>query len=106
MIIWSAITAVVLHTGYVAAFTQPCGYNNMPVMLHLTQQCSIIPTAASYSTSTVLNLSSSSSSEDIQAKLKAQMAKLQERDRSSRAISSDVSYTGTINMMCDSCLII
>ena len=63
----------------------------MRVMLHLTQQCSIIPTAASYSTSTVLNLSSSSSSEDIQAKLKAQMAKLQERDRSSRAISSDVS---------------
>ena len=90
MIIWSAITAVVLHTGYVAAFTQPCGYNNMPVMLHLTQQCSIIPTAASYSTSTVLHLSSSSS-EDIQAKLKAQMAKLQERDRSSRAITSDVS---------------
>ena len=91
MIIWSAITAVVLHTGYVAAFTQPCGHNNMPVMFHLTQQCSIIPTAASsYSTSTVLHLSSSSS-EDIQAKLKAQMAKLQERDRSSRAISSDVS---------------
>ena len=83
MIIWSAITAVVLHTGYVAAFTQPCGRNNMPVI--------IIPTAASHSTSsTVLNLSSSSS-EDIQAKLKAQMAKLQERDRSSRAISSDVS---------------
>lgn len=36
---------------------------------------------------TSLSLSSS----DIQAKLKAQMAKLQERDRSSKAISSDVS---------------
>lgn len=31
------------------------------------------------------------SSSDIQAKLKAQMAKLQERDRSSREISPDVS---------------
>ena len=38
-------------------------------------------------TSTSLYLSSS----DIQAKLKAQMAKLQERDRASVAISPDVS---------------
>ncbi len=39
-------------------------------------------------TSTSLFLSSS----DIQAKLKAQMAKLQERDRASVAISPDVSF--------------
>ncbi len=39
-------------------------------------------------TSTSLFLSSS----DIQAKLKAQMAKLQERDRASVALSPDVSF--------------
>jgi hypothetical protein len=42
-------------------------------------------------TTTALQLSSS----DIQAKLMAQMAKLQERDRSSREISPNVSESGT-----------
>mmetsp|Transcript_20466 Transcript_20466/g.38637 ORF Transcript_20466/g.38637 Transcript_20466/m.38637 type:complete len:116 (+) Transcript_20466:292-639(+) len=45
--------------------------------------------ASSFASTATTSLCLSSS--DIQAKLKAQMAKLQERDRSSKAISPDVS---------------
>ena len=85
MMIWLAIAMVLVlptQNFMVSAFSPSHFDLHQPIMHHQH------PTSPPISTSTTLY---SSSSEDIQAKLKAQMSKLQERDRTSRAISPDVS---------------
>ena len=73
----AALAAVFLNT--VTSFSQTTTY------LMPSRNCR--QAATPITTSTSLYLSSS----DIQAKLQEQMAKLQDRDRSSKEISSDVS---------------
>ena len=79
MAVWSATAAIFLNVQFVTSFSQ---LNLMPSSRNCIQ-----PTSTFSTTSTSLYLSSS----DIQAKLQEQMAKLQDRDRSSKEISSDVS---------------
>ena len=85
MSLWILVAAAALHSllfdvDQATAFTPPDQCYPTPRYLSAT--------GIAASTATVLFLASS---EDIQAKLKTQMAKLQERDRSSLAVSSDVS---------------
>ncbi len=78
---WPTFTTPLLRLQYVAAFSAPPTlFVNHDVRHQGRVKHSILSTTA-------LHLSSS----DIQAKLMAQMAKLQERDRSSREISTTVS---------------
>ena len=80
MAVWPAIVAVFLNIQlkFVTSFQT----------LTLSRNCIQAATSTfSTNTSTSLYLSPS----DIQAKLQEQMAKLQDRDRSSKEISSDVS---------------
>ena len=79
---WPTFTTPLLRLQYVAAFSAPPTlFVNHDVRHQGRVKNSIL------STTTALHLSSS----DIQAKLMVQMAKLQERDRSSREISTTVS---------------
>jgi hypothetical protein len=89
LVTWSTIVAFVTLMKHITAFTPP-----LHPMHHGRRQSRTIP----FDASTALNLSSS----DIQAKLKAQMAKLQERDRSSREISSNVGIYKTEISRCHS----
>ena len=79
MAVWSAIAAIFLNIQFVTSFSQT----------HQSRNCiqRATSTFSTITTSTSLYLSPS----DIQAKLQEQMAKLQDRDRSSKEISSDVS---------------
>ena len=77
MAVWSSVAAIFLNTQFVTSFQT----STLPSRIQATA------TTFSSTTSTSLYLSSS----DIQAKLQEQMAKLQDRDRSSKEISSDVS---------------
>ncbi len=90
LVTWSTIVAFVTLMKHITAFTPPLH----PIVHHGRRQSRTIPVGAS----TALYLSSS----DIQAKLKAQMAKLQERDRSSREISSNVGIYKTEISRCHS----
>ena len=76
MAVWTALAAVFLNIQFVTSFSQT-----------YLMPCRSRQAATPITTSTSLYLSSS----DIQAKLQEQMAKLQDRDRSSKEISSDVS---------------
>jgi len=93
MAVWSYMAAV-----FVTSFSQT---STMPSSKNCIQPTSPF---SSTTTSTSLYLSSS----DIQAKLQEQMAKLQDRDRSSKEISSDVSnlHVMCVFKNCDVCLLV
>jgi len=82
----AVLAAVFLNIQFVTSFSQTL----MPPRNCIQASTSTFSTTT---TSTSLYLSSS----DIQSKLQEQMAKLQDRDRSSKEISSDVSNID----MCD-----
>ena len=80
MAVWSAIAAIFLNIQFVTSFSQT----------HQSRNC-IQRATSTFSTITTTKTSLYLSPSDIQAKLQEQMAKLQDRDRSSKEISSDVS---------------
>ena len=82
MAVWSALAAIFLNIQFVTSFSQ--------TLMPSSRFC-IQATTSTFSTTTTTSTSLYLSSSDIQAKLQEQMAKLQDRDRSSKEISSDVS---------------